>query len=121
MVTVTIMSYGARYCHYNNEIEYRVEDAERVFSCHEIRNPFSVKGMRELSGLDSKIQTFIWSDTSSRTIYEEAILSVEEGARKIAFECYGGKHRSVAMAEIVAEGLRDLGYVVTTEHLTIGG
>jgi RNase adaptor protein for sRNA GlmZ degradation len=35
---------------------------------------------------------------------------------KVAFGCYGGRHRSVAMAELAAKALRDAGCDVEIEH-----
>lgn len=110
---VSLISYGAKHNH-------ELDGVDKVFSCHYINNPYNTKGLQEQNGLDESIQVFVWRDKNAKYMYKEAILAVEEGAGTLAFECFGGRHRSVAMVEIVAEGLRDLGYRVNINHLSLG-
>lgn len=109
-----LYSYGAK----NNHTEQ--EDVDTIYSCHHIVNPHSQHDLKFLTGLDENVQKVVWSDPKAKTLYERALLAVHEGARSLAFECYGGRHRSVAMVEIISEALRDLGYKVNINHLSLG-
>jgi RNase adaptor protein for sRNA GlmZ degradation len=113
---IDLYSYGAKLNHHNL-IDGIVD---KIYPCHDVINPYGVGTFRRLNGRDEEIQEFIWSDPVAKRIYDNALLAVHEGARSIAFECYGGRHRSVALVELVSEKLRDLGYRVNINHLSLG-
>lgn len=75
------------------------------------------------TGLDDDVQSLVWSDEDAKKMYRQALKDVEHGARTVAFECYGGRHRSVAMAEFLASALREWPepqYNVRLIHLSLG-
>jgi UPF0042 nucleotide-binding protein len=84
-----------------------------------MRNPHSIADLRELTGRDRPVQSYVRTDPRFKPIIDEALHEAGLG-RSIAFGCYGGKHRSVAMAEILAEALRKAGHDVAIQHIALG-
>lgn len=116
-MVVTLISYGAKHNH--SEVDDMVVD--RVFSCHSIRNPYSVGPLRGLTGLDKAVRDYVMEDIRALRMLTEACEEIRQGHGTLLFECYGGRHRSVTMAEVVAENLRYLGHDVTVQHLSLPG
>lgn len=101
-------------------------DADLVFDVRFLRNPHYVPELAALTGLDSEVREFLDAAPSMAPFLErlEGLLDfllpayVEEGKSRlaIAFGCTGGRHRSVALAEIMAERYRHQGYDVSVFH-----
>ncbi len=101
-------------------------NADLVFDMRFLRNPHWVDSLRPLTGLDTPVRDYVQGDPS----YEAAVAQIEaliltllpryqaEGKAyvTVAFGCTGGRHRSVHVAERVAERLRDAGFSPTVEH-----
>lgn len=100
--------------------------ADMVFDMRFIPNPYYVKSLRELTGNNKKVRDYVMKQDVTqeflRTV-EPLILSLipsymREGKYNLnlAFGCTGGHHRSVAMANEMAERLSAHGKRVTVEH-----
>jgi UPF0042 nucleotide-binding protein len=101
-------------------------NADTVFDMRFLRNPHWEDDLRPLTGLDEAVGAYIASDEQ----YEEAVTRIEEllllllpryrsegkAYVTIAFGCTGGRHRSVHVAERVAQRLRDARFSPTVEH-----
>ena len=101
-------------------------NADLVFDMRFLRNPHWEKELRDLTGLDQAVSDHIAGDA----VYEAALGQIEallltllpryraEGKSyvSIAFGCTGGRHRSVHVAERVAERLRAAGFSPTVDH-----
>lgn len=84
-------------------------DAETVFDCRNVPNPFWVKELRPLTGLDQPIIDWLESHEETEESYQEMATYLTyylEKARKdkrnyvsISLGCSGGQHRSVYFAE----------------------
>ncbi|WP_062441190.1 RapZ C-terminal domain-containing protein [Herbidospora daliensis] len=96
-------------------------DARRV-----LRNPHHDPAMRELTGLDWAVREHVAKTPGAVGI----AVHLAVGARHLAWEtgrdidvavgCAGGRHRAVALAEMVAAEVRKLGdFEVTVEHLHV--
>lgn len=115
---VTVMSFG-----YKHGVP---PDVDLVLDCRFLPNPHWVESLRPLSGLDPEIQAYVSSFELTGEFLErlEALLDlllpayVEEGKSvlTIAFGCTGGRHRSVAIAERMAQWLRDQGFEPRLRH-----
>ena len=72
-----------------------------------IDNPFRVPSLRVLNGLHPDVQQFIKRCPRTTTLLNEAEYFARHmwGLKAVAFGCYGGKHRSVAMVELLAARL----------------
>jgi UPF0042 nucleotide-binding protein len=104
-------------------------EADFIFDVRFIPNPFYEEGLRELTGKDESVRDFVLSHTDAGFFIDEIIMLLErlkpsfirEGKRSvsIAFGCTGGQHRSVAMANHLAEKLSGSGENVTLRHREI--
>lgn len=85
------------------------QDVETVFDVRILPNPFWIKELKELSGLDKEVKDYIMSFDITKeylkhlTSYLDYYLKhVNESGRKmitIGIACSGGQHRSVMVAE----------------------
>jgi UPF0042 nucleotide-binding protein len=104
-------------------------DADMVFDVRFLPNPHFVPEFRNKTGLDKKVadyvrgfpQTHEFLDKVSRLMLYLLPHYVKEGKSylTVAFGCTGGQHRSVMMAEEVAQRLAKAGYQVKALHRDI--
>ena len=117
--TVNVMSFGFKY-----GIPL---DADLVFDVRCFPNPFYVDELKDKTGNEKEVQDFVMSAESSREFVkklQEMIkfllpLYIEEGKNTLTISvgCTGGKHRSVTMANKLAEALTE--YNVNIIHRDI--
>ncbi|WP_404382501.1 RNase adapter RapZ [Knoellia locipacati] len=91
-------------------------DADFVFDMRFLPNPFWVPELRPLDGRDPEVSNHVLGQDGADEFLERVVALMEpvtrgyltEGRRYVtlAIGCTGGKHRSVAMAEALAERLR---------------
>ncbi len=105
-------------------------DADHVLDVRFVENPYWVEELRDLSGRDPGVAEFVLgrdgvSDWVDR--YSQLILDTLPGYRQelkqqvtVAVGCTGGRHRSVAIAEKIAENLREAGVGVHVRHRDSG-
>lgn len=101
-------------------------NADLVFDMRFLRNPHWDKTLRPLTGLDPAVAAHIATDPAYEGVIsqiEQLLLTLlpryhEEGKAyvTIAFGCTGGRHRSVHVAQRVAETLRRSGFSPTVSH-----
>jgi RNase adapter protein RapZ len=101
-------------------------DVDIVFDCRFLPNPFWVEELRSYSGLDEPVRDYVLSQPDSVAFLEkvtdllESLLPafVREGKSylTIAMGCTGGRHRSVALAEALAERLGEGDQSVSVFH-----
>ncbi len=99
---------------------------DMVFDCRFLRNPHWEPGLRALDGRDKAVQEHIDADPLCGPYFEKvhdlmAMLLpafAQEGKSHItvAFGCTGGQHRSVAMAQKLANALASSGWQVSIRH-----
>ena len=87
------------------------------------------RDLRDLSGLDEPVKTFVFKFEETKEFYKrlsemlEFLLPyyIEEGKRHlvIGIGCTGGRHRSVAVAQVLAEFLSEKGYPSESIHRDI--
>ena len=88
-------------------------DADLVFDVRFLPNPFYIKQMRPLTGLDEEVSSYVlkWADTQK---FNEKIMDLfqflipqykKEGKTQlvVAIGCTGGQHRSVTLVEYYYE------------------
>lgn len=103
---ITVVSFGFRN---------GAPIADRMFDCRGIINPHNVRKLRDLTGLDKPVQDFVKDSSVAKTMLAMAV-ELAKPNQTIAFGCFGGRHRSVVMAEWVAETLRKKGHEVQVKH-----
>jgi RNase adapter protein RapZ len=104
-------------------------DADLVFDVRFLPNPHFVPEFRKKTGKDTRVAEYIRSFPQTREFLgrvNDLMLYllphyVEEGKSylTVAFGCTGGQHRSVMMAEDIADRLREHGYHVKAVHRDI--
>ena len=119
---VTVLSFGFKYG--------LPPDADFVLDARFLPNPFWLPELRDLTGKDEPVATYVLSqrgagtfvETYARLITATAPGFEREGKRylTVAIGCTGGKHRSVAIAEDLARRLRELRIVVAAQHRDLG-
>lgn len=96
-------------------------EAKYVFDVRKtVRNPWRLPELRKKNGLDPDVVRYIVSCPAVGSIVlrvaYEAISS-----REAYVACWGGKHRSVAIAELAAKKLNEMGYKdVVVTHRDLG-
>ena len=118
---VQCMSFGFKYG--------PATDADIVVDVRCLPNPFYVAELRNLTGLDTRVQEYVLNGEESRE-YEKRLfafidyslpLYCKEGKSQliIAIGCTGGKHRSVTFAQRLCAHLCEAGYHCNAVHRDI--
>jgi len=115
---VNVLSFGYKYG--------VPVDADLVFDVRFLRNPHYVPHLQPLTGADSNVEQYVMEDPASaeflRKLEDLLIFTLplyaEEGKSylTVAIGCTGGHHRSVVLARLLGNFLRDQGYEVVLEH-----
>lgn len=118
---VTCLSFGFKY---GIPLE-----ADLVFDVRCLPNPYYVKELKELTGLDESVREYVLKFPETQE-YIEKLLSLldyslpmykEEGKSElvIAIGCTGGKHRSVTLARLLNSHFIELSQKSTLHHRDI--
>ena len=117
-LTATVMSFSYR--------KGLPREADLVFDVRFLRNPHYVPELRPLSGMDRDVARYIEEDPALDQImgrFDELLLDLlpryaAEGKTylTVAIGCTGGQHRSVFVAERLANILEGAGHPVTRRH-----
>ncbi len=117
-IRVHIISFGFKYG--------MPSEADMVQDLRFLPNPFFQPELKNLSGRDPAISGYVLDRPPGSSYLEkykdflDFILPLfqKEGRYRLtmAFGCTGGRHRSVAVAENVADFLKKRGYLVSLEH-----
>ncbi len=104
-------------------------DVDLVFDCRFMPNPHWEEDLRPLTGQNSTIQEYVFSRQTSKEFFDKvsdmltmllpAYTAEGKSYLTISFGCTGGKHRSVAMAEKVADFLTSEGWKARVKHRDI--
>ncbi|HLS72250.1 MAG TPA: RNase adapter RapZ [Actinomycetaceae bacterium] len=121
-VQITVVSFGFKHG--------LPLDADHVVDVRFLSNPYWVTELRHLSGKDEEVSRYVLDQEGAEEFVEnyvrtlEPVLAGYERELKhyvtIAVGCTGGRHRSVAMSEKIAERLREQGMRVRTVHRDVG-
>ncbi len=105
-------------------------DSDFVADMRFLPNPFWEPDLRELTGRDESVAKFVTGQPAAEVFLESlvpllktvAVGYLREGKRfmTVAIGCTGGKHRSVAMTELLCERLREHGLDARAEHRDLG-
>lgn len=106
-------------------------EADLVFDVRFMRNPFYETALRERTGLEDAVRSFVLAQPGAERFVELVTeflrfsipLYAAEGKSRltVAFGCTGGQHRSIVIAEELAHRLRGTGLQdVTVFHRELG-
>jgi UPF0042 nucleotide-binding protein len=115
---ITLRSFGYKYG--------AATDADLVFDVRFIPNPYFVESLRPLTGLDPGVRDYVLGRDET-TEFLERITDLmrfllpkyaAEGKAylTIALGCTGGRHRSVVLAEQLAQRLNAAGFSIRVRH-----
>lgn len=106
------------------------QGADLVFDLRYLPNPHFEPDLRELTGRDVPVQTFLHEQAEFRRLLDHISASLlfllpryrEENRSylTVALGCTGGQHRSVAAVEALAPSLAQSGWTVQTVHRELG-
>jgi UPF0042 nucleotide-binding protein len=115
---VNLVSFGFRYG--------TPEELELLFDVRFLPNPYFEDGLRPRSGGDREVSDYVLDNPRGAEFFQrlagwfEFLLPLYDVEGKayvtIGFGCTGGRHRSVAVAEALAQWLRKGGREVNVEH-----
>lgn len=101
-------------------------EADLVFDLRFLPNPYFEPEMRPMSGKDAPVAEYVLDREPGMTFKQKLLdfllyllpLYAKEGRYRVAVAigCTGGRHRSVAMSELLFATLRENGYTATIEH-----
>jgi UPF0042 nucleotide-binding protein len=101
-------------------------DVDLVLDCRFLPNPHWVDELRPLTGLHEDVRHFVLDQAPAKEFLERldgllglllpAFVAEGKSYLSVAFGCTGGRHRSVAIAEAVADLLRQRGFAPTVIH-----
>ncbi|MHB8467433.1 MAG: RNase adapter RapZ, partial [Acidimicrobiales bacterium] len=101
-------------------------DADLVLDCRFLPNPHWIPELQALTGLDARVRDYVLDRDEARefiTRVDELLgfllpkfLQEGKSYMAIAVGCTGGRHRSVAVVEELAERLRTEGHVLSVFH-----
>ena len=117
-LTVSVRSFGYKYG--------VPLDADVVLDMRFLPNPFYVKTLKHLTGNNQKVRDYVLKSPEAKAF----LASIEDLSKTmlpayvregkyhldIAFGCTGGQHRSVTMAIVYSEWLKQEGYRVICTH-----
>ncbi len=93
-------------------------------------NPFWIPELREQTGQDVEVRDYVLAQQGAYTfldLYTELLRTIGAGYRRegkhfltLAVGCTGGKHRSVAISEVLAGRLTEMGVHATVVHRDLG-
>ncbi|MTI65642.1 MAG: RNase adapter RapZ [Firmicutes bacterium] len=117
-LTISILSFG-----FKHGIPL---DADLVFDVRFLPNPHYIDELRDFTGNDKKVRDYVMNYDQSKEFVKRLNNMIDflipyytkEGKAQlvIAMGCTGGKHRSVTIANILYEYLKDKGHRVVIDH-----
>lgn len=120
-ILLTFMSFGFKYGAPN--------DCDNIFDVRCLPNPYYIDELREQTGLDAPVRDYVFSFTESNIFVEKikeyldfaVPLYQKEGKAElvVGIGCTGGKHRSVAISNLLSGYFKDKGYKSQIYHRDI--
>ena len=119
--TINCVSFGFKYG--------TPSEADLVFDVRCLRNPYYVDELRKLTGLDESVREYVVASEETQGFIDRLFPFIDymlplyknEGKSQlvIAIGCTGGKHRSVALTQMLYKHLLDTGQRTTVCHRDI--
>ncbi|GHJ06778.1 nucleotide-binding protein [Micromonospora humidisoli] len=119
---LTVLSFGFKYG--------LPPDADFVLDARFLPNPYWVPELREHTGREAAVSAYVLGQEGADAFvasYADLVNATTAGFERegkryltVAVGCTGGKHRSVAIAEELAERLRQSGLAANAQHRDLG-
>ena len=121
-MTILVQSFGFKYG--------VPMDCDNVVDVRFIPNPYYIPELKALSGLDGQVKDYVFSFPETKKFMKKMVemlmfaipFYVREGKVRlnIGIGCTGGRHRSVALSEELADILTKKGLHVSVDHRDLG-
>lgn len=121
MKTVTLTTFGFKYpVGEAGGMPRGAGIADGIFDYRNLINPHSVRALRDWTGTRESVQAYVASDPNFEGEMQNLLTKIDAAVDGKTFfiGCRGGRHRSVAMAEMAkARGVS--GTTIITRHLAL--
>ena len=117
-LTISVLSFGFKHG--------IPKDSDLVFDVRFLPNPYYLESLRNKTGDDQEVRDYVMNSDISKQFYAKLTdmidflipQYVEEGKHHlvISIGCTGGRHRSVTIANLIAEEIQSKGYRVVKKH-----
>ena len=117
-LTISVLSFGFKHG--------IPKDSDLVFDVRFLPNPYYLESLRNKTGDDQEVSDYVMNSDISKQFYAKLTdmidflipQYVEEGKHHlvISIGCTGGRHRSVTIANLIAEEIQSKGYRVVKKH-----
>ena len=117
-LTISVLSFGFKHG--------IPKDSDLVFDVRFLPNPYYLDSLRDKTGEDQEVRDYVMNSDISREFYSKLTdmidflipQYVEEGKHHlvISIGCTGGRHRSVTIANLIADEIQSNGYRVVKKH-----
>ena len=117
-LVITIQSFGFKYG--------IPTDSDLVFDVRFLPNPFYIQELKELTGNDEPVSSYVMQFEESQTFLNKLVdmveflipLYIKEGKNNlvISIGCTGGKHRSVTLANALYNALGEDKHMLLLKH-----
>lgn len=98
-------------------LKHRKLEGDINFDVRKLKNPHRVYALRDLDGRDQRVRRLLETDDKFEpTVEHIANKLLHEPVDTATVYCYGGRHRSVAVAEAVAQILQEHNVTVNVTH-----
>lgn len=104
-------------------------DSDLVFDTRFLPNPFYIDGLKNKTGKSSAVKDYILNSVETKKYLVELFRHIDYLMPKfveerktnltISLGCTGGKHRSIVLADVLREHLKDKNYSVRVNHRDI--
>jgi UPF0042 nucleotide-binding protein len=104
-------------------------DSDLVFDTRFLPNPFYIDGLKDKTGKSSAVKDYILNSVETKKYLVELFRHIDYLMPKfveekktnltISLGCTGGKHRSVVLADVLRNHLKDKNYSVRVNHRDI--
>jgi len=118
---IDVLSFGFKYGIPNN--------SDLIMDVRFLSNPYFVQELKDLDGLNEPVKSFILDNKNTQIFLQkylnflDYLVPLYEKERKayltIAIGCTGGRHRSVTIAQVIFENLKNQGKRVEIIHRDI--
>lgn len=117
-LTISVLSFG-----FKHGIPM---DSDLVFDVRFLPNPYYVDSLRNKTGEDQEVRDYVMDSEVSKEFYAKLTdmidflipQYIEEGKHHlvISIGCTGGRHRSVTIANLISDEIKEQGYRVAKKH-----
>jgi len=115
---ITLMSYSVKngVPKIEHDPNYTFNLTKNINVVNTVINPWRVKAYRALDGTHTEIQDYLMRCKRTRALIDNLTFQLRMYGHNLTIGCHGGRHRSVAIVELLAKWAADQGIEVKVIH-----